>query len=455
MLKISKVEKNSIGDEIGLVSGDEILAFDGYDAVDILDYLYYDEKEFFALTVRQVGGDVSVCEIEKYEDESLGLTFEDDNLTIKTCHNHCVFCFIDQMPCGMRDSLYVKDDDYRQSFLCGNFVTLTNLTKADEERIARLKLSPLYVSVHTMNGELRKKMTGNRFADRIAYQIEKFAKSGITMHTQVVLARGFNDGEELDFTARELFKHYPFVKTMAVVPVGMTKFRDGLTQIRDIDGDYAKTVIDKARKLNAEFKANFIQLADEFYFRAGLEVEPYEFYGEFAQIENGVGSTAKFTREIDDAIAEIKSEQIKTDQKTDQNPDEQIKTEQNSGFTKKVLIISGTSASEFTKRQAQKVEKAVGGLKTKVVAVKNEFFGESVNCTGLLTGGDIINAVLRFGDGYDTVVMPRHVLKENSDLFLDGTSLEKLRLITQKEVVITDGSGGSFVRALLGKAVTK
>ena len=430
MLKINKVEKNSIGEEIGLVSGDEILAFDGYDAVDILDYLYYDEKEFFTLTVRQTNGDISTCEIEKYEDESLGLTFIDDNLGIKTCHNHCIFCFIDQMPCGMRDTLYVKDDDYRQSFLCGNFVTLTNLTKADEERIARLKLSPLYISVHTLNGELRKKMTGNRFADRIGEQIEKFAKAKITMHTQIVLARGFNDGQELEFTARGLFKHYPFVKTMAVVPVGMTKFRDGLTQIQDIDEDYAKSVITLARRLNAEFGQNFIQLGDEFYFRAGEEVEPYEFYGDFAQIENGVGTTAKFLKEIDESLENCKSDN-------------------------KILLISGTSAGEFIKKQAEKVAKAVSGLKVKVLSVKNEFFGESVNCTGLLTGGDIAKAVLSDGDGYDIVVMPRHVLKEKSDLFLDGMTLEEFRKITKKEIRITDGSGQSFVKALSVKEYTE
>lgn len=423
MLKVKNVEKNSIGEEIGLARGDEILAFDGYDTVDVLDYLYYDEKEFFTITVRQTNGDVSTCEIEKYEDESLGLTFESDNLAIKTCHNHCIFCFIDQMPCGMRDTLYVKDDDYRQSFLCGNFVTLTNLNEKDEERIARLKLSPLYISVHTLNGELRKKMTGNRFADRIIKQIEKFAKAKITMHTQVVLARDYNDGEELEFTARGLFKHYPYVKTMAVVPVGMTKFRDGLTQIRDIDEDYAKSVIDLARKLNAEFGQNFIQLGDEFYFRAGIPVEPYEFYGDFAQIENGVGTTAKFLKEIDENI-------------------------ESSEFNKKILLISGTSASEFIKEQAKKVEKAVVGLEVKVLSVKNDFFGESVNCTGLLTGGDIAKAILANGDGYDIAVMPRHVLKEQSDLFLDGMSLAKLKEITKKEIRITDGSGGSFVRAL-------
>ena len=423
MLRIKEVQKNSIGEELGLEKGDVVLAFDGHSAVDILDYLYYDEKEFFTITVRQNNGDESSCEIEKYEDESLGLIFEDDNLGIKTCQNHCIFCFIDQMPCGMRDSLYVKDDDYRQSFLHGNFVTFTNLTKEDEERIVRLNLSPLYVSVHTMNGNLRKKMTGNRFADKIVGQIDKFAKNGITMHTQVVLARGYNDGEELEYTARELFKYYPNVKTMAVVPVGMTKFRDGLTPIQDIDKDYASSVIALARKLNKEFKANFIQLGDEFYFRAGLDVEPYEFYGDFAQIENGVGTTAKFLKEIDENL-------------------------KNRTFNKKILLISGTSASEFIKKQAQKVEQKTKGVEIKVLAVKNEFFGETVNCTGLLTGQDILKAIKNCGDGYEIAVMPRHVLRENTNLFLDGMTVDELAEKTGKKIRITDGTGESFVKAL-------
>ncbi|MBR2384126.1 MAG: DUF512 domain-containing protein [Clostridia bacterium] len=423
MLKIKEVAKNSIGEELGLKKGDEVLAFDGHTAVDVLDYLYYDEKESFTLTVRQTNGDESSCEIEKEEDESLGLTFESDNLDIRTCHNHCIFCFIDQMPCGMRDTLYVKDDDYRQSFLCGNFVTLTNLKEEDEERIARLRLSPLYVSVHTMNGELRKQMTGNRFADRIGLQLKKFADAGITMHTQIVLARGYNDGKELEFSARELFSLYPNVQTMAVVPVGMTKFRDGLTKIQDIDQDYAKEIISFAKNLNEEFGENFIQLADEFYFRAGLDVEPYEFYGSFPQIENGVGTTAKFLKEID----------------------ENIKT---SKFKKKILLISGTSAGDFIKNQADKVQKAVKGLEVKVLSVKNDFFGETVNCTGLLTGQDILKAVLSEGEGYDIVVMPCHVLREKTDLFLDGMTVKELSKKTGKKIRITNGTGESFVKAL-------
>lgn len=426
MLTIKKVEKNSIGKELGLKKGDKILAFDGYKAVDILDYLFYDEKEFFTLTVLQTNGDESTCEIEKDEDESLGLTFEDDNLAIKTCHNKCAFCFIDQMPKGLRETLYVKDDDYRQSFLCGNFVTLTNITDEDVSRIIRLNLSPLYISVHALNGELRKQLTGNRFADKINEYLKVFSAHGIVMHTQVVLARGYNDGKELEFTARELFKLYPNVQTMAVVPVGMTKFRQGLTQIEDIDEEYSKQVLAQIKSLNAEFKTDFIQPADEFYFRAGLEVERPTFYGNFAQIENGVGTTAKFKKEIDEALEEIG----------------------NRKFNKKILLISGTSASKFIKKQAEKVEKAVDGVKVDVLAVKNEFFGESVNCTGLLTGRDIIDSVKKINGDYDFIVMPCHVLRENTDLFLDGKTVGDIEKETLKKVRITDGSGESFINAL-------
>ncbi len=423
MLKIRSTEKNGIGRELGLKRGDELLCFDGHPAVDILDYLYYDAKNEFSITVRQTNGDVSTCEIEKDDDERLGINFESDNLAIRTCRNNCVFCFVDQMPRGMRDTLYVKDDDYRQSFLCGNFVTLTNAEEEDIERIIRLNLSPLYVSVHTMNGELRKKMLRNRFAGRIADYVKRLAEGGITMHTQIVLARGYNDGKELDYSARELFKFYPRVQTMAVVPVGMTKFRENLTHIDDIDKEYAKEVIDQARRLNKEFGVNFVQLGDEFYFRAGEAVEEYEFYGAFPQIENGIGTTAKFDRELKISLEERE-------------------------YHRSFLLICGTSAAEYIRGAGKLVEKYVKGIKTETLAVKNKFFGESVNCTGLLTGGDIAAAVKDYGGDYDCLVMPRHVLKENTDLFLDGMTVGRLKDIVGKEVRITDGTGEGFFRSL-------
>lgn len=429
MLKVKSVKKGGIADEIGIKKGDEILSFDGFEAVDILDYLFYDDRENFSVTVKETNGDVSTCDIEKDDDESLGLTFESDNLEIKTCHNNCIFCFVDQMPEGMRPSLYVKDDDYRQSFLCGNFVTLTNITEKDAERIMRLNLSPLYVSVHTMNKELRKQMLRNRFADRTIDYIKRFAESGIQMNTQIVLVRGYNDGKELEYSARELFKLYPNVQTMAVVPVGLTKYRDGLTPLKNIDKEYSIGVLDQIKALNKEFKVNFIQPADEFYFRAEREVEDCAFYGGFPQIENGVGMTAKFLRDLKSSLKHTKN-------------------------NAKMLLISGTSAAEFITRMTELCKNYIEGLEAKVLAVENKFFGQTVNCTGLLTGGDIAEKTEEFikkGEfDFDYLVLPANTLKSGTEIFLDDTTVSDLAKRIGKKVIITDGGGGDFFKALSG-----
>ncbi len=429
MLKVKSVKNGGIGKEIGIEKGDEILSFDGFEAVDILDYLFYDDKDNFTITVKQKSGDVSTCEIEKDDDESMGLSFESDNLEIQTCRNNCIFCFVDQMPDGMRPSLYVKDDDYRQSFLCGNFVTLTNITESDAERIMRLNLSPLYISVHTMNGELRKKMLRNRFADRTIDYIKRFAASGIQMNTQIVLVRGVNDGEELEYSARELFKLYPSVQTMAVVPVGLTKYRVGLTPLKNIDKEYSIEVLDLIKSLNDEFKVNFIQPADEFYFRAEREVEDCAFYGGFPQIENGVGMTAKFLRDLKGSLKHCK------------NPTE-------------MLIIVGTSAGEFIERMAGIAANYIDGLKVKVLPIENKFFGSSVNCTGLLTGGDIAAAVeeyIKKGEfDFKYLVLPSNTLKSGTEIFLDDTTVSDLKKRIGKEIIITDGGGSDFFKALSG-----
>lgn len=418
MLKISSIEDNSIASELGLEIGDQIVAFDGFMAEDVLDYLYYDKCENFTLTVKDEQNEVTF-EIEKDEEESLGLSFVDDGLSIKLCHNNCIFCFVAQMPKGMRDSLYVKDDDYRQSFLYGNFVTLTNLTEQDVERICRLKLSPLYVSVHTSDPSLRVQMLKNKHAGKIMDYLNRFAECGIKVNAQIVLCRGINDGEHLDKTIEDLY-NCKSVQNVAVVPCGMTQFRHGLTQIEDIDGEYSLNLINKIREKNKSLN-NFVCLADEFYFKAGIEVEPYEFYGDFPQIENGVGLTAKFKREIENSINECQHQA-------------------------RPLIISGTSASGFIKKMAELVERSVKGLKCTVLEVKNQFFGESVNCSGLLVGQDIINAVKQSNISYDYIVLPCSMLKDG-EVFLDGITLNQFKQKLNKTIV-TDGSGESFVRAL-------
>ena len=423
MLKISEVEKNGIGRELKLKKGYSVIGFDGYPAEDVIDYLYYDARESFTMRVADLKGRETDYDIEKDEDETLGLVFENDGMAIKTCRNKCIFCFVDQMPPGMRGTLYVKDDDYRQSFLCGNFVTLTNLEEKDVDRICRYKLSPLYVSVHTMNGALRKEMMNNRFADKIAGYLRRFAEAGITVNTQIVLVPGVNDGAELDYSANELFKLYPQVLTLAVVPCGITKYREGLYPISDPDAAYCRNVIAQTDALNRKFGINFITLADEFYFKAGLPVKPFEFYGEFPQIENGVGMTAKFYRELTEAIEDRE-------------------------YNKELLIVTGTSAEKFIRSCAELVEKHCKGLKTHVIGAVNNFFGSTVNCSGLLTGQDVLTACLSYGGRYDEIVIPCNMLKEFEDVFLDGMTLIEFSAKACKRVRVTRGGGQSFFDAL-------
>ena len=293
MLKITKVKRNSIAKELGLEVGDEIVAFDGYPCEDELDYLYYCEEESFTMTVRDKRGHgETVVTVEKDADEDLGLEFV-KNSAIRTCHNRCVFCFVDQMPKGMRESLYVKDDDYSMSFSCGNFVTLTNLSDEGLERIIRLKLSPLYVSVHTMNPDLRVKLLRNRFAGKIVDQIKRLAEGGVEVHCQAVLVPNENDGEELAYTARELFKYYPMVRDLACVPTGITKYREGLYPIADVDKAYSEKLLDLVDKLNAEFGVNFLLPADEYFIKAERPFKDTAFYGDFEQIERRIRRSAE------------------------------------------------------------------------------------------------------------------------------------------------------------------
>ncbi len=425
MLKIKTVRKNLIADELGIKKGDEVLSFDGFEAIDILDYLFYDSQTFFTLTVKS--GDVVVdYEIEKDEDESLGITFVSDNLEVKTCRNKCLFCFVDQMPKGMRPSLYLKDDDYRQSFLHGNFVTLTNVSSDEIDRIIRLNLSPLYISVQVTDSEIRKALLGNRFAGDILEKLKKLSDNGIKMHTQVVLLAGVNDGVVLDKTCRDLHA-LSGVLSVAVVPCGITKYRQNLYKIDDFDAGYASCVIEQIKLLNKEFNSNFIKPADEFYFKCGKKVENVDFYDDFAQIENGVGVTAKFLDEFNNSLK---------------------KTRGKGSY----LLICGASAYNFINECADKVASFVQGVSIDVVKVVNEFFGQTVNCTGLLVGQDIFNAVSCYlkDKKYDYLVIPSVCLKCDEDVFLDGVTLKDLAKKLKVKIIVTDGSGESFASAFSG-----
>ncbi len=438
MLKITKVKRNSIAKALGLEVGDEIVAFDGHPCEDELDYLYYCETDGFSMTVRDKRGNGEMTvDVEKDEGEDLGVEFE-KNTAIRTCHNRCVFCFVDQMPKGMRESLYVKDDDYGMSFSCGNFVTLTNLSDEGLERIIRLKLSPLYVSVHTMNPDLRIKLLRNRFAGKIVEQIDRLAKGGIELHCQAVLVPGENDGDELAYTARELFKYYPTVKDIACVPTGITKYREGLYPIADVDKAYSEKLLDLVDQLNVEFGVNFLLPADEYFVKAERPFQDAAFYGDFEQIENGIGMTSKFEMEVNGALSAL--------------------LEENGGGRyalkrkKRSVIISGVSAAKINETLAKRCEDVIDCLQTVVLPVKNEFFGETVTCTGLLTGVDILRALKNYRQGggeFDEIILAGNTMKEFEDVFLCGMTLDELKKKSDFENIRVNRDGGyGFVEIL-------
>lgn len=413
MLEIAKA-KGKLAAQYKFKKGDKIIAFDGFTAEDSLDYLFYDSKSSFTVRLISDGRERTV-KVDKAEDESLNLTFK-ENDKIRTCQNKCIFCFVDQMGEGMRKSLYVKDDDYTMSFMCGNFVTLTNVSDEDIERIIRLHLSPLYVSVHTMDGQLRCKLMGNRFAGKISEQLKKLTDAKITVHCQAVIVPGLNDGENLEYTAKKLFEMYPYVADVAVVPTGLTKHRENLTAISDITADSASAIIDLCDKLNAEFGVNFLLPADEYFVRCGRDFKPADFYGNFSQIENGIGMTSKFISEFTESV-------YKTALKK----------------RKRVAVVTGVSAVKVIGEMCNLANSNVENLYAFALPVENKFFGSTVTCTGLLTGGDIAAALKCNSDKFDVAIIPSNTLKEFEDVFLDDMTVKQLKkLLKGKKIVINN-----------------
>ncbi len=429
MLKIVKVQRNTIAKELGLEPCDELLRFNGLPCEDELDYLYYMETDGFSMTVRDHRtGKETTLEIEKEEGEDIGLTFA-KNECIRTCQNRCVFCFVDQMPKGMRESLYVKDDDYSMSFTCGNFVTLTNLSDESLERIVRLKLSPLYISVHTTNPELRVKLLRNRFAGKIREQIKRLAEGGIEMHCQAVIVPNENDGAELARTARELFAYYPAVRDLACVPTGITKYRDGLTYIPDVDKAYSEKLLDLVDSLNAEFGVPFLLPADEYFVKAERAFKDANFYGDFSQIENGIGMTAKFLSEANAALSPCALKK-----------------------PKKTLVVCGVSAAKVLSPLINACNQQMQGLQAELLAVENDFFGHTVTCTGLLTGRDIVAAVEKYRieqGNFDEILLAKDTLKEFEDVFLCGMTLGEMKeRLAFKNIRVNKDGGAGLIRLL-------
>lgn len=396
--KIAEILKDSIAEELDFEKGDVILKINDIKPKDYIDYKYLLASEDVEIEILKNSGEIEVYEIEKDFDEDLGVVFESAIFDkIKPCLNKCIFCFVDQQPEGLRDSLYIKDDDYRLSYLQGTYVTLTNLSDQDKDRISNLHLGPLYVSVHTTNPELRVKMLKNPNAAKIMEELDWLKKHDIPIHTQIVLCPGFNDGKELERTLNDLAKLKSIVCSIAIVPVGVTKYRKEKLDI--IDKDIAIQTIDIVDKFNKKMKKNLACVSDEFFLVADKEIPSKDYYGGFAQIEDGVGSLRLL---LDDFERRKKSLPKK------------IKVPHNITFA---TSFSALGAFEAIMNDLNKIE----NLSASVVAIKSEFWGEHINVAGLITANDLI-AQLK-GKNIDNLVISSVMLRPYSNEFLDGLSV--------------------------------
>jgi putative radical SAM enzyme (TIGR03279 family) len=431
---ISNIEQDSIAEEMGIEKGDILVSINGKKILDVLDYLFLISDDYLEVEIEKKDGEVWVLEIDKDYDEDLGIEFENPILDkAKFCKNKCIFCFVDQLPKNMRKSLYFKDDDSRLSFLQGNFVTLTNLSDADIDRIIEYNISPINVSIHTTNPELRVKMLNNKNAGNVLERIKKLTENRIIINGQIVLCPGVNDGIELDRTIEDLYGLYPNICSMAIVPVGVTKFRENLYPMEIFDKEKATKVINQIdnwhRLLKRKIGTNFVHLSDEFYVLAEKALPHYEDYEGFPQIENGVGLIKKMEYEFDQYLKEL--------------PD-------NLEVDKTITIVTGVSASKFIKELASKLTHKIAKLKLQVVPIINEFFGETITVSGLITGQDIIKQLQNREVG-DRLVIPKSMLKSDEPIFLDDVTVEDIEKTFNKDVVICGIEGKSFIESIILK----
>ncbi len=406
MVEISGVQEGSIADEMGLSTGDKLKAIDGQPINDYIDYQYGIAADLFVLTIEKKDGQLWELDITMYPNENLGILIDGiiyDQL--KNCTNNCIFCFVKQQPEGMRETLCLKDDDYRFSFLQGSFITLTNLSKSEIERIIRLNLSPLYISVHTTNPSLRIKMMKNPKAAKIMEQLSLLAENGIGFHTQIVLCPGYNDGDELDKTINDLISLHPQLLSIGIVPVGLTDFRDNLSHLDRYDNKSAEVVIGQIstwqQRLKNKFDENFLYLSDEFYFLAEREIPEYSHYNDFSQIENGIGLTRLFYNEFS---------RLNLPKKIN---------------NKNVGVITGVLGSKALKPVIE-ILKKINNLTISTIPIINNFFGKSVTVTGLLTGEDIIETLKNYKNKPEIIILPGIIFNNNGNM-LDNLTINDIK----------------------------
>jgi len=429
---VAEVLPGSIAEEMEIVVGDEIVSINGEEIEDIFDYQFLCENEYIEVGIRKESGEDWILEIDKDEDEDLGIKFENGLMDdYHSCSNKCIFCFIDQMPPGMRKTLYFKDDDARLSFLQGNYVTLTNMSEKDIERIIKYNLSPINISFHTTNPELRCMMLNNRFAGKALEKAKRFYEAGLVMNGQIVLCKGVNDKDELERTISDLYEYLPYLQSVSIVPVGVTKYRDGLYKMDAWEKEDAEYLIDQVekwqKKAYAQYGLHFVHASDEWYINANRQLPEAERYDGYLQIANGVGTMRSMIDEFEEELDNFK------------------------GFKEneeRVTVVCGELPYAYIKMMADKLMNDHPHKEINVIPVKNRFFGESITVTGLLTGQDIVYALKDINLG-NRVLLSENILKADEEIFLDDMTLNEFKEVLQVDVSIVQSNGYDFVDCIL------
>ena len=429
--KIKSILPGSIAEELEIESGDILLSINGCEIKDVFDYHYYVNDESLVLLIQKQDGEEWELEIEKDYEEDLGIEFEQGLMDeYRSCRNKCMFCFIDQMPPGMRDTLYFKDDDARLSFLQGNYITLTNMSDEDLERIILYKISPDNISIQTMNPELRCKMLHNRFAGEALQKVKRLYDGQIEMNSQIVLCKGINDGEELLFSVEELAKLHPYMRSLSVVPAGMTKYREGLTPLEKFSKEEARAVLDTIHNLQNKFLetlgTRFVFASDEWYINAEYPIPDEEYYEGYGQIENGVGMVRSLLDEVTD----------------------EMESREESTVCKEVTIATGKLAGPILKACAEKITQKYPNISIQVYVIRNDFFGEDITVAGLITGQDLIKQLKERELG-DYLILPGTMLRSGEEVFLDDYTIDDLKKTLQIPIRIVESDGMSLVNAVV------
>lgn len=474
---IKSVKPNSIAEEMGLEAGDVILKINDMEIEDIFDYQFFCQDDYIEVLVEAKTGEECILEIDKDPDEDLGIEFEQGLMDeYHSCHNKCIFCFIDQMPPGMRETLYFKDDDTRLSFLQGNYVTLTNLSDKDVDRMIRYRLEPINISFQTMNPELRCKMLSNRFAGDALKKVDKLYEAEIIMNGQIVLCKDVNDKDELRFSLEKLLEYHPVLQSVSVVPVGLSKYRDGLYPLEPFTKEDAIETIaiieEYQKKAMAKTGMHFVHASDEFYLLAEMELPEEERYDGYLQIENGVGMLRSFINEafeeIDRLINDnddlkkrksVKERAFKNSISIEDSnysrfydKDNQVESAKNISIKEKdeISIATGRLAASSIQLILDRISELLPEIKVNLYPIRNDFFGERITVSGLITGHDLIDQLKDKPLG-SRLCIPENMLRSGEEVFLDDVTLADVRNALQVPITIVKSTGMGFVRSIIGE----